>query len=358
MRRLRWKPPTGCCSISILSTAACCKLDYGGQVRTAIFAVESPTQNLVLAAPNRLRQFVEYLQHGMRHIWLGFDHVLFLLSLLLPAVLVRNGMAWQPAAGLKPALWDVLKVVTAFTLAHSITLTLAALNVIALPSRLVESAIAVSVVLAALNNIYPVVSERRWVLAFVFGLIHGFGFASVLADLGLPRGTLLSALVAFNLGVEAGQITIVALLLPLAWWLRRSWVYRRLTLYGGSAVVAMLALAWLIERALRSEAHVVSAPTPVALPRLGARRASRGSALRAHRGRAGAGAASIPPKRPRRAGIATAARATRSATRKSDAGGCRRAALHRTRSRHRRSALCRLRAGRAGPVVEPGRTTA
>jgi hypothetical protein len=225
------------------------QLDYGGQVRTAIFAVESPTQNLILAAPNRLRQFAEYLQHGMRHIWLGFDHVLFLLSLLLPAVLVRNGTAWHPAAGLKPALWDVLKVVTAFTLAHSITLTLAALNVIALPSRLVESAIAVSVVLAALNNIYPVVSERRWVLAFVFGLIHGFGFASVLADLGLPRGTLLTALVAFNLGVEVGQITIVALLLPLAWWLRRSWVYRRLTLYGGSAAVAMLALAWLVERA-------------------------------------------------------------------------------------------------------------
>ena len=226
------------------------QLDCGGQVRTAIFAPDAPTQNLALAAPNRLRQLAEYLSLGVRHIWIGFDHILFLLSLLLPAVLVRQGMGWQPASGLGPAFWDVLKVVTAFTAAHSITLTVAALGVVTPPSRWVESAIAVSVALAALNNIYPLVSERRWVLAFVFGLVHGFGFASVLADLGLPRGALLTALVAFNLGVELGQLAIVALFLPLAWWLRDSWMYRRLALYAGSAAVAMLAIAWLLERAL------------------------------------------------------------------------------------------------------------
>jgi hypothetical protein len=225
------------------------QLDYADQIRTAIFAAESPAQSLILARPNRLRQFAEYLHYGVWHIWIGFDHILFLLSLLLPAVLVRKGLAWQPATAFRAALFDVLKVVTAFTLAHSITLTLAALNVISLPSRLVESAIAISVVLAALNNMYPLVSERRWILAFAFGLIHGFGFASVLVDLGLPRATLLSALVAFNLGVEVGQISIVALFLPLAWWLRKGWVYRRITLYGGSTAVAVLALAWLVERA-------------------------------------------------------------------------------------------------------------
>ena len=100
----------------------------------------------------------------------------------------------------------MLKVVTAFTLAHSITLSLAALQVISLPSRLVESTIALSVVVAALNNLRGTIERRRWVMAFVFGLIHGFGFASVLADLGLPQGALVLALVGFNLGVELGQM--------------------------------------------------------------------------------------------------------------------------------------------------------
>ena len=226
------------------------QLRCAAMVRTAIFAPDAATQRFALAEPDRLRQLAQYLSLGAWHIWIGFDHILFLLSLLLPAVLVRQGVGWRSASGFGPAFWDVLKVVTAFTAAHSITLTVAALGVVTPPSRWVESAIAVSVALAALNNIYPLVSERRWVLAFVFGLVHGFGFASVLADLGLPRGALLTALVAFNLGVELGQLAIVALFLPLAWWLRDSWMYRRLALYAGSAAVAMLAIAWLLERAL------------------------------------------------------------------------------------------------------------
>jgi hypothetical protein len=106
---------------------------------------------------------------------------------------------------LKAALVDVLKIVTAFTLAHSLTLTLAALGALSLPSRLVESAIAASVILAALNNLWPLVHRWRALVAFTFGLIHGFGFASVLADLGLPRGALVLSLVGFNVGVELGS---------------------------------------------------------------------------------------------------------------------------------------------------------
>ena len=151
----------------------------------------------------------------------------------------------------RDTFWDVFKVVTSFTVAHSITLSLAALSVISLPSRLVESTIALSVVLAALNNLKPVVAERRWAVAFVFGLVHGFGFASVLADLGLPQGALLLALVGFNLGVEAGQLAIVGVFLPLAYWLRHTWFYRRLTLVAGSLAIASLALIWLIERAFQ-----------------------------------------------------------------------------------------------------------
>ena len=144
----------------------------------------------------------------------------------------------------------MLRIVTAFTVAHSITLSLATLGLVSLPSRVVESAIAASVVLAALNNIWPLFHSRRWIVAFVFGLVHGFGFASVLADLGLPQGALVLALVGFNLGVEGGQLAIVAVFLPVAFALRRSWFYRRAVLLGGSMLITLIAAAWFAERAL------------------------------------------------------------------------------------------------------------
>ena len=115
---------------------------------------------------------------------------------------------------------------------------------------LVESAIALSVLLAALNNLRPLVLGRRWIVAFAFGLVHGFGFASVLAELGLPPDALLVALLGFNLGVEAGQLAIVALFLPAAFGIRRTWLYRRLLFSGGSAAIALVALGWLLERSL------------------------------------------------------------------------------------------------------------
>ena len=140
-------------------------------------------------------------------------------------------------------------MVTAFTVAHSITLSLAALGVLSLPSRLVASTIAASVVLAALNNLRPLVLGRRWLVAFCFGLIHGFGFASVLADLGLPQDALLLALVGFNLGVEVGQLCIVIAFLPLAFLARGSLLYRRGVMIGGSALITLIAAVWFIERA-------------------------------------------------------------------------------------------------------------
>jgi HupE / UreJ protein len=127
-------------------------------------------------------------------------------------------------------------------------LSLASLGVVSLPSRWVESAIALSVVLAALNNLRPVFQGRRWTVAFGFGLIHGFGFASVLTELGLPQDTLLLALVGFNLGVEAGQLAIVAAFLPLAYWLRTGWLYQRLVMRGGSMLIVLIAGIWLVER--------------------------------------------------------------------------------------------------------------
>lgn len=228
------------------------KLTANGSTRAGILGPDAATQTYALAAPSRFDQFVDYVREGVVHIWAGLDHILFLLALLLPAVLVRSrvpGQAWAAAPSFGAAFWDVFKVVTAFTVAHSITLSLAALGVIALPSRVVESAIAASVVLAALNNVHPLVYGGRWVLAFAFGLIHGFGFASVLADLGLPQDALLLSLVAFNLGVELGQLAIVAVFLPVAYALRGTRLYRRVIFVGGSLVVAAIAFAWLLERA-------------------------------------------------------------------------------------------------------------
>ena len=107
-----------------------------------------------------------YLRDGVWHIWIGFDHILFLLALLLPAVGVWAAHRWQPVTGFAPAFWDVLRIVTSFTVAHSITLSLATLGFVSLPSRLVESAIAASVVLAALNNVWPMFLGQRWLVAF------------------------------------------------------------------------------------------------------------------------------------------------------------------------------------------------
>ncbi len=216
---------------------------------TGILSPERPRMELRAGGRSKLEQFADYVREGVWHIWIGFDHILFLLSLLLPSVFIAMGKGWQPADRFGSAFWDVFKVATSFTVAHSITLSLAALSVIQLPSRLVESAIALSVVLAALNNVWPLVHGRRWLVAFGFGLIHGFGFASVLTDLGLPQSALLLALVGFNLGVEVGQLAIIAAFLPIAFALRRTWIYRRLVFIGGSAVIVVIAGIWLVERA-------------------------------------------------------------------------------------------------------------
>ena len=224
-------------------------LQYAGATRTAVFGPDSARQRFELHEVGLAAQFLQYVREGIWHIWVGFDHILFLLSLLLPAVLAFAAGAWQPVAGFRPAFWDVFKIVTSFTVAHSITLSLAALGVIDLPTRLTESAIALSVVLAALNNVFPLVHGRRWMVAFAFGLIHGFGFASVLKDLGLPQNALLLALVGFNLGVEIGQLAIVSVFLPLAYAMRASWFYRRLVFVGGSLAISAVASVWLVERA-------------------------------------------------------------------------------------------------------------
>ena len=218
-------------------------------VRSAVFSPQAALQTFELAELGGFGAFAQYVVEGVWHIWIGFDHILFLVSLLLPAVLVWRLNAWAPVERFADAFFDVLKIVTSFTVAHSITLTLATLGLVSLPSRAVESTIAASVVLAALNNVFPLVHSRRWVVAFGFGLIHGFGFASVLADLGLPQGALALSLLGFNVGVELGQLAIVALFLPVAYALRRTRFYRWAVFVGGSALIAAVSAGWFVDRA-------------------------------------------------------------------------------------------------------------
>jgi hypothetical protein len=220
---------------------------------SAVLGPDNPIRRFKLSSPSPVETLREFVTEGIWHIWRGFDHLLFVLTLLLPSVLARGstgaGATWLGAPSVSSSLADLLKVVTAFTVAHSITLTLAVLDLVALPSRLVESSIALTVVLASLNNIRPVLRERRWVAAFVFGLIHGFGFASALKDLGLSSGSLALSLFGFNVGVEIGQLAIVCAFFPLAFLARSTSFYRRAVIGVGSAAVAAVAATWFVERA-------------------------------------------------------------------------------------------------------------
>jgi hypothetical protein len=225
-------------------------LTANGAAQTAVLGGAVQLRRFDLSHPSSWSAFTEYLRAGVWHIWSGIDHLLFLLSLLLPAVLLRKGQRWEAVPMAAPAFFNILKVVTAFTLAHSITLSLAAFDVIRLPSRLTESVIAASIIIAALNNVFPRVTEGRWRIAFAFGLLHGFGFASVLAEMGLPKGARLISLVAFNLGVEAGQLAVVLAIMPLAYLLRSTAFYRRGVMPWGSSAIACLALVWFVQRAV------------------------------------------------------------------------------------------------------------
>ena len=189
-----------------------------------------------------------YIQQGIWHIWIGLDHWLFLLTLLLPAVLIYKHSKWQAVDKFKPAFNELLKIVTAFTIAHSITLSATILGKLTLLNDSVESLIALSVIIVALNNLYPFINQRRWALAFGFGLLHGFGFASALTELGLSQQSLGLSLVGFNIGVELGQLAIVLGYFPCAYLLRHTLFYQWFFLRIGSISVAILACFWLFER--------------------------------------------------------------------------------------------------------------
>ena len=224
------------------------RLEQGDTTLTAVFSNQHRNQLMGTDAASQWQAFQGFIRQGVHHILIGYDHILFLLTLLFPAVLVWQRGGWQPAPTITGALTQTLAIVTAFTVTHSLTLALATLGIITLPIWLVESAIAITVALGAAANLVPRLFPKRWVMAFVFGLIHGLGFASVLADLGLTDSGIFLPLLGFNLGVELGQVAIVLLFVPAAYLVRDTVAYRRIFVPVGSIAIMILAGVWLAER--------------------------------------------------------------------------------------------------------------
>ncbi len=222
---------------------------YPDEYTAMVFGPTNPEQSLDLTDVPGLVERKEMIVQGVWHIWIGIDHILFLLALMLTTVLVRRDDSWQPVEKFGSALWNLLKIVTVCTVAHSVTLMLAALDFISLPSRLVESVIALSIVLVALNNIFAKVKEGSLWIILGLGLFHGLGFASVMSHLPFRMVDLLWMVINFNIGVELGQIAIVAVIFPILFFLRKTAFYEPVILKGVSVVLALIAAWWFIQRA-------------------------------------------------------------------------------------------------------------
>jgi hypothetical protein len=214
------------------------KLVAAGQpLQQAVFNTTYTRQEFVIGAEVALwTQVIDFTVLGIEHIFLGYDHIMFLLALI-----VFGGR-----------LSNLVKIVTAFTLAHSITLILATLGWVSLPSKWVEVGIALTIAYVAVENLWVQKAEHRWKLTFLFGLVHGFGFANVLRDLGLPPSGLVASLLAFNIGVELGQVAIVAVLFPLILWLSRQ-SFQRQAVRAVSAFIFLFGAGWAIERIFELE---------------------------------------------------------------------------------------------------------
>jgi hydrogenase/urease accessory protein HupE len=211
----------------------------GANAPQALLDAGNTTVTLSAPAPSLLSTMQRYLVTGIEHIFLGYDHIAFLIAVVLWARRVV----------------PVIKIVTAFTVAHSITLSLAALNIVVIPSIVVEPAIAASIVFVAIENFFSRDIDRRWRVTFAFGLIHGFGFAGALREIGLPANAVVTALAAFNVGVEIGQVAIVSIVVPVLIALDRLTASDRAKpvratslVYGLSALISLLGSYWLLTR--------------------------------------------------------------------------------------------------------------
>lgn len=211
------------------------------------YTSDSRDQNVDLGERGQWQNFTASITLGIDHIKTGPDHILFVLALLLPSVLIFAA-GWHPVDGFGSALWRVLKIATFFTLAHSITFTLAGMGWLPTPpSKIVETIIALSIAAAALHNLKPIWPNREWGLSFAFGLFHGMGFASLVSDLDISRSSQLVSLIGRNVGIEIGQVVVILVLFPGLFLLRRTPVYPPF-LAISSVALAVLAMLWSTER--------------------------------------------------------------------------------------------------------------
>jgi hypothetical protein len=221
-----------------------------------VHTLDEPSGTVNLGESNQWGNFRRSIDLGVDHIRTGPDHIFFVMVLLLPSVLVIVLGTWRPVDRFSTALIRVVIVATMFTVAHSITFTLAGLDLLPLPpSKLVETLIALSIAAAALHNIKPVFGHREWLIAFVFGLFHGMGFAGLVQELDINRSTQLVSLLGRNVGIEIGQLVIIAITFPALFLLRRTRVYLPL-MYTGSIVLAALSLTWVYERITETEVGI------------------------------------------------------------------------------------------------------
>lgn len=230
------------------------RLALNGDEISSVFDQATSTQRFALGETKRSSTILLFTQEGAKHIWEGPDHLLFLLTLLLPGLLLwgeRPHPANQPIAPISHhrAAWVfALKVITAFTIAHSITLAMASFGLISLPDKLIESVIALSIMISAVLNLQRRLRINHWLLAFSFGLIHGMGFANGLKELGLSSSYFIETLIAFNVGVELGQLSIVLLVAVPSVWLVRSDAGRHRVMRWGSIAVLLIATVWFVQR--------------------------------------------------------------------------------------------------------------
>jgi hypothetical protein len=229
-------------------------INGGSGATTAVLSAAQSSVEVEVDSLTPAAGFARFAAEGVWHIWHGYDHLAFVLLLLVPIVFAapRGGTPLRVADAVSSRLGDavleILRVVTAFTAAHSITLALATLGAVSVPTRLVESAIALSVLIAALANIVPRAPRLGARLAFCFGLVHGLGFASALSDLGTARAGAFVSLAGFNLGVEAGQLAVVGAALPVLLGARALEGWPTALRWSCSAACAALAVVWLSQR--------------------------------------------------------------------------------------------------------------
>jgi hypothetical protein len=214
-----------------------------------VFTPDSRRQDFDLTSSGRMRGFMALVHLGAEHMILGLDHVFFLLALLLPVALRREKNTWQPIETVQPVLWNVLVIVTAFAAAHLVALFLGALGLLRLPEALVETVIAGSTTLAALNLLFPIFCGRVWWIVFGLSLFHGMGFAGALMGLGAVDDHLGLSVLGFNLGIEIGQLLIVAVVVPVLYAVRRLDLYRNIVLKIAAVGMILVSGVWVVERA-------------------------------------------------------------------------------------------------------------